>query len=135
MICKQMMMTLDNFPVGAQNYSFIKYEGLNEDNKDDLIGDQNQTFSKLSNLDHSTVTMFYDIIVSSLDLLSGKTFSMLLMTNLDFQCFKKNWDNHNLNKQSACLVQLLESQKYQDQLGSVSVSKAQIDDIFAQKIS
>jgi len=98
MICKQMMMTLDNFPVGAQNYSFIKYEGLNEDNKDDLVGDQNQTFSKLSNLDHSTVTMFYDIIVSSLDLLSGKTFSMLLMTNLDFQCFKKNWDNHDLNK-------------------------------------
>jgi hypothetical protein len=37
-----MMLTLDNFPVGPRNYSYIKYEGINEENKDDYIANQGQ---------------------------------------------------------------------------------------------
>ena len=97
-ICKQMMMTLDNFPVAPMNYSFIKYEGINEKNKDEYIGQlsSNQSQSMLSNLEHSTVTMMYDIIVSSLDLLSGDPFTMLLLTDVDFNCFEKNWNPQEL---------------------------------------
>ena len=78
--------------------------------------------------------MSYDIIVSTLDLHSGNPFSMLLMTDVDFKCFQMNWNMTSINdKESACLIKILQSQMFLNKLSSVHVSQAQIEQMFSDK--
>ena len=62
-------------------------------------------------------------------------FSLLLLTNQDFKCFKKNFHDRRItNSEAACNIRLIDEQIYHNEYGGVSVSKSTIDDVFAKKI-